>query len=373
MEFLATSDEAGSLPYNPAMSHSEILIPFGLPPAELAPDLLQQLHAPALATLAARARRADTTQPADKFIRSLPHERWLASRCGLRHDDNDDSPPIAPLLLAAYGQAPAQGRWFVLQPVHIHIARDHLVLTDPRQLALDERHARTLFDIAAPLFEETGLALAWGDAQTWFLRADDWDGLRTASPDTAAGHNIDIWMPKGPHERPWRKIQNEVQMHWFGHAVNEEREAQGLRPVNSLWLWGGGLAAEQPAAPRFSHACNLDGWYAALRPCAHAAIAAQSASALPAGAGDMLVLLDRLGGYWMAGDWGNWLGAMQELETQWFAPLLDGVKSGIHDRLTILLTDDSRILQLTATRAALRKFWRKPGLAPLLPLLSPAP
>lgn len=352
------------------MSHAEILIPFSLPPAELAPDLLQQLQAPALATLLARARRATTQAEPGQFLRSLPHERWLASRCGLEVETGeDDSPPVGPLLLEVFGLTPAQGRWFAVQPVHIHIARDHLVLTDPRDLALDEADARTLYGIAAPLFAEAGLTLAWGNAGLWLLRADDWAGLKTASPDAASGHNIDIWMPKGPHERTWRKIQNEVQMHWFGHPLNDRREARGLRPVNSLWLWGGGAAQAEPAQKIFSHAVNLDAACAGFRRYAHSAMHAAGAAQLPAGADHSLVLLDELAHAWLVSDWGTWLQGMQALEAQWFAPLLERVKSGHQDCVSILLSDDNRLLQLTVTRGALRKFWRKPGLTPLLPLV----
>src|SRR5687767_7350151 len=42
-------------PYNRGMSHLDILLPFGLPPAHLAPDLLRELKTPALATLIAKA------------------------------------------------------------------------------------------------------------------------------------------------------------------------------------------------------------------------------------------------------------------------------------------------------------------------------
>src|SRR5690606_10769345 len=162
------------------------------------------------------------------------------------------SPSLGTALAHAANLPVAQGCWFVLQPVHIHIARDHLVLTDPRQLQLEESHSCTLFDIARPLFEEVGKTLLWVDAATWLLRADDWQALHTASPGAACGHNVDIWMPQGEQARDWRRLQNEVQMHWHGHAVNDERAAQGQRPVNSIWLWGGGDVAAEPSRQIFS-------------------------------------------------------------------------------------------------------------------------
>ncbi|HEY8609331.1 MAG TPA: hypothetical protein VIM12_19615 [Noviherbaspirillum sp.] len=352
------------------MSHPEILIPFGLPPAELAGDMLRQLPAPSLATMLSRAHRDVVGVKSDApFQRALPHERWLASRVGIADAGAaNSSPPVARLLLDTYCKEAPRGTWFVLQPVHIHVARDHLVLTDPRQLALGDEEARVLFALARPLFEEHGLDAVYGDAQTWFLRADAWTDMDTATPDAAAGHNIDIWMPRGTHERAWRKVQNEVQMHWFTHPLNAAREARGLKPVNSLWLWAGASPNQPAPGVPFTHACNLDGWAAAFRRCAGASVHARSASMLPSdGAGNMLILVDALVPHYLSADWGSWLARVQELEEAWFGPLLEGVKSGVHERLSILLSDDNHLLEFTLTRPALRKFWRKPSLAPLVP------
>ncbi|MFX8047684.1 hypothetical protein ABTK64_20425, partial [Acinetobacter baumannii] len=70
-------------------------------------------------------------------------------------------------------------------------------------------------------------------------------------PQRATGHNIDIWMHKGEQERAWRKFQNEIQMTWYDHPVNQAREARGLLPVNSVWLFGqGALLDTRPIAER---------------------------------------------------------------------------------------------------------------------------
>src|SRR5690606_12665127 len=110
------------------------------------------------------------------------------------------------------------------------------------QLQLAEDEAQALFESALSVCEESGKSLLYGDAHTWFLRADDWQDLHTSTPDAACGHNIDIWMPKGQNERDWRRLQNEIQMHWHAHAINEQRAERGLKPVNSVWLWGGTAA-----------------------------------------------------------------------------------------------------------------------------------
>jgi hypothetical protein len=362
------------MPYNRGMNYLDILIPFGLPPAELSTDLLRELNSPALATLIARAKSAPAAsrhETFNGFSRWLPHELWLARQFGQEQAlKKGGSPPVASALMHSFGLQPEAGTWFVLQPVHLHIAHDHLVLADPRQLMLSDAEAHALFDIAKPLFDETGRQLHYGNASTWFLHADDWKDLQTSSPDAAGNHNIDIWMPHGPGEREWRKVQNDVQMHWFNHPLNEEREARRLKPVNSLWLWGGGTTAEAPRRPnRYTRTLNFSGWTKAYEQSVSHHADVKTATDLMAISDEQksLLILDALLEPTLSNDWSRWLEGMKKLEAEWFAPLLDALKSGTVDQVSLILTHDARISHFATTRPSLRKFWVKPSLAPLCP------
>ncbi|HEY4316548.1 MAG TPA: hypothetical protein VGN04_02995 [Herbaspirillum sp.] len=373
---------SGTMAYNRGMNDLDILLPFGLPPPDTARDLIRECQTPALATLLARS--AMERQAVDPFARALAHENWLARRFGLASASNavsdaapniasntaatgaDNSPPAAHAAMLALGLPPVEGHWFLLHPTHIHIARDHLVLTDTRQLTLDEQQARTLFEAAAPLFEEVGKTLLYGSADTWFVRADDWPRLRTATPDAASGRNVDIWMPQGEGDRAWRKLQNEIQMHWFAHPLNEQRETQGLKPVNSLWLWGGADPADLPPRDAFKpyDVCfNLSGWMRSLAATSadgrHAANAEQAIQA-PGRRG--LLLLEALTEPGLTNEWGYWLERIEILERDWFAPLLAALRKGRLQSLKLVLGGQERIAECSVTRNALRKFWIKPGL-----------
>lgn len=372
MYLLATSDAARSLPYNRGMSHLDILLPFGLPPAEMSTDLFRELDAPALATLTSKTRSGSQTsrhETFDDFHRALPHEVWLSRQFGMAEPQSrDTSPPIATALMQSFGLKPEAGTWFVLQPVHIHIARDHLVLTDPKQLPLTEAESRTLFDIAYPLFVEHGKILLYGNAATWFVRGDEWTDLQTATTDAAAGHNIDIWMPKGRGERDWRKLQNEVQMHWFNHPLNQEREARRQKPVNSLWLWGGSATSRTATSSVYGAAFNLHHWMQAFSRFVPRHDVVENANQLDTAASERtLLVLDTLLEPALANDWGRWLECMRHLEAAWFDPILEYLKSRKLEQVSIILTHDSRISSFTTTRSSLRKFWVKPTLASLCP------
>jgi hypothetical protein len=341
---------AGSL-YNAGMNDSALILPFSLPPPELAKDLLRQMKAPALATLLGMART--TLIAADPYARVLPHQAWLLGRTGQPAHIAD----VAASSRAALGLPERGGAWFILHPAHFHIARDHLVLTDLRQLPLTEAESRALFDAAAPLFAETGMELEWGNARLWFLRAAELDALETSAPDMAVGHNIDIWMPRGAGEHIWRRAHNEVQMCWHAHAVNEARAMAGHKAVNALWCWN---ALGEPTRPQPADPAQATLALPAFLPAAEDAHFPTHAINGP------LQVDDGFSAAALAGDWGRWLEAMHAAEQHRFAPALQALQSGRHSSLRLLLSDDRQLLQADCSRLALRKFWRRPSLSSLV-------
>jgi hypothetical protein len=343
------------------MSRLDILLPFSLPSPVHAADLMRELDLPSVALLAARG--STQIRPAeDVFARALPHEAWLARRFGMAAGlDAGGSPPAAPAAMRALGMQ-EEGHWFLLQPAHLHVARDHLVLTDWRALQIDEAESRALFPAAEAACAALGCELRYGDARAWFLRADDWQGLKTSTMDAASGHNIDIWMPKGPGERAFRKLQNEVQMEWHAHQVNEARMAQ---PVNTVWLWGGG-AKDLPTSP-YDRIYGSLGWTRFLAGNAQDAAVDRIIADAPAHG---LLLIDALSAPALADDFPAWLAAWREIEDKRLAPLVAALRAGRFDNLNLVLADGERLVEISASRASLRKFWVRPSIAVLAPAAS---
>lgn len=347
------------MPYNLGMTEITLALPFALPPPELAPDLIRALQAPALAALLSRHNNLQH-HTFDNNSRVLPHEAWLAHALGLASalGQADTGAPLATACMrgCGLGAQAAQGYWFILQPAHVQISRTHMLLTDLRSLQFSEADSRGLYELARPYFEEVGKTLLHGAPGLWFMRADDWAGLSTASPDAATTQSMTDWLPEGDHARAFRRLQNEVQMLWHEHPVNQARQARGLQPINSCWLWGGA----GPAAPQ-GHLTVDDGtpWMTAL-----ASSAQPSAQQLIAQPGT--VMLAGLISAAQAGDWADWLARMQQLEQQWFAPLLAALKDGRVAGIKLVLSHRHGWTEVTGNQLAQRKFWRKPTLNPLL-------
>lgn len=331
------------MPYNRAMTNLDIILPFAFPPAEHTKDLLAALQAPGLASLLTKAS-LKLDHDSAPFNPGLPHECWLA-------ENDDNSPPIARLLMQQLNLTPQPGHWLILQPANLHIARDHLVLTDFRDLLLTERESRHLFNSAQSIFADSGMTLEYGSPDMWFLHADAWQTLRTCTPDVVCGHNIDVWMPRGAGEREWRKIQNELQMLWHTDALNEEREAQGKPRINTAWLWGG-------ASADFSTSPNLQLFAQSLHP-KHVQV---SFAALNDETPHQRVLLNQLLHAALHADWASWLSAFAELDATWFIPVAQSLREGRIKKIALILSHNDRLQHWQITSLAMRKFWLKDSL-----------
>jgi hypothetical protein len=367
-----------------------LLIPFALPSAAAASTALAGLATPALDKLVARATAGETVIGED-FQRTLPHERWVAKRFGAAslgaaspQSAPDDEAPLAPYMLLADGGTPGDARWACVQPVHVRIAHDHLVLIDPASLELDEADAAALYAAAKPLIEELGVRVEAPVPTRWYFSGDAFGTLAAASPLRASGRNIEIWLPheagSGQRSRAWMKVQNEVQMAWFEHPVNEAREARGLPAVNSIWLHAQGTLrpVRSPFARVRSDAAATRGLAMAASvpvgavPASFAAWAAwdehggPEARPVPNGeAAATLVEIDPFSAPFIQQDWGRWNAAFAALEHDWLAPALAALGAGQLGALGLTLCGDTGSVDLSITRGDLRKFWRRRAFASL--------
>lgn len=341
------------------MSQITLVLPFALPFPEFAPDLVRALEAPALAALLTRTS-SHARVPADDAVRALPHEQWLARALGLQQAGR---PAFAAAAMRARGMQPEAGTWFIVNPVHIEIARTHLMMGDPARVRLDERESRALFDTALPFFEEAGHALRYGDAATWFMRADDWAELDTATPDAALGMDLTDWMPLGAAAAAFRRLQNEVQILWHAHPVNAAREERRLPPVNAFWAWGAADAQRQRGAGAPALVALEAGSTVGALAGAHAAVLPDFGAPFDA---DTIVYCGGPAPHAVGADWGGWIGQLQQLEAGLFAPILAALMKGRVRKVSLVLSHRDAHAEFTTTALAQRSFWRRPTLDRLL-------
>jgi len=289
-----------------------LVIPYASAMDPQAQAVLADLRLPALeralAELAAGPRSGG-----DEYSPALPQERLLATLAGLP----EQSPP--PLAAWALGESAGARVWARLTPLHCDVGSDQVTALDPAALGLDAASSQALFlEALAPLFpEEEGWVLLHRAPGEWFVAHESLQGLETASLDRVIHRNVDTWLPE---PRQLLRLQMEAQMTLHGHPLNAAREQAGLRPVNSVWIWGCGRAAGQP---------------------------------LPAG----LEVDEQLRATWITGDWAAWAEAWRALDAQRIAPLLPALAAGT---ATLSLAGERQALTLCPQpRSLTQRLWQR--------------
>lgn len=222
-----------------------LVLPFASALSPAASQALSTLQLPTLDRLLARLAPVHH-DAGEELSLSPPHERVLAALSAWPL--HDGLLPFAAEAARRDGLAPAPGSgWGLLSPSHWHVGTEQVSLTHPAALQLDEATSRQLFEAVRFLFEDDGWRLHWGAPSRWYAEHESLAALPTAALDRVVGRNVDLWLTTHPESRRIRRLQAEVQMLLYTHPANEQREAQGLRPVNSFWLSGTGPTT--PAAP----------------------------------------------------------------------------------------------------------------------------
>lgn len=142
------------------------------------------------------------------------------------------------------------GAWIAAaDPVHLEARLNHLRLHAFQADELPRPHLRELCDYLQKF--------AGDDRRFGFVRLGPFAYLRssvpiataTVSPDVVDGRDPGEFMPTGEHADTHDLLLSELQMALHDHEVNRRRAANGMRTVNSIWIWGGGTAPEMQARP----------------------------------------------------------------------------------------------------------------------------
>jgi hypothetical protein len=228
-----------------------LLIPLAASEAEGCRKALASLRLPNLERLLARLTPAVLDSGPEDSL-SPPHERALARHYGLGAADGQ-----IPWAAWQAGSAADGHAWAFITPCHWQVMTDHIIMPHPDSLDLQEAESRTILAAVRPFFEEDGIQLEYISPTRWLAHSEVFRDLATASLDRVVSgvgaRNVDEWMPPTAQAGPLRRLQSEMQMLLYTHAVNDARSERRLVPINSFWVSGAGALASAPppvAAPR---------------------------------------------------------------------------------------------------------------------------
>ncbi len=143
--------------------------------------------------------------------------------------------------LGQAGEAPES--WIAAaDPVYLEPRLDHLCL-HTLSGTMRDGELDTLIDHLNDCLGDTAEFAAIGGVG--YIRASAMP-VSDYGPDALHGFVPDKFLPAGDGVEATRRLQSEIEMALHDHPANLKRQADGLQPVNALWLWGGGKLEESP-------------------------------------------------------------------------------------------------------------------------------
>ena len=227
------------------------LLPFSLWTKQGAEaSVLAKTELPNLRAWLARSQRIEVQadQPREPLLASLspPHERAWAQVVGW--SEVDGALPWAAQAAAEVGLDSAADAvstgWAFITLCNWLVSHGQVTLGDPAHLQIDAATDALLFQAMQGFFAEDGIALYPYKPGQWLAQSHLFVDLPTASLDRVIGRNIDPWLvgcenstnALSPAAKLLRRLQNEMQMLLYTHALNDGR---GLT-INSFWVHGTG-------------------------------------------------------------------------------------------------------------------------------------
>jgi hypothetical protein len=173
---------------------------------------------------------------------ALPHELVLARLLGLPAE-----PGRVPWAAYDTGTTGTPCGW--IHPCHLQVGADRVLLAPPAQLALTDAEAHALFEAAAPLLAEDGIALRYVAPGAWLAMGEPLRDLPTWSLERLSGRTLTpevLHAGDHPHAARWKRLHSEMQMLFYAHPVNDERARRRQPLVNAIWICGAGALEALP-------------------------------------------------------------------------------------------------------------------------------
>ncbi len=287
------------------------------------------------------------------------YERQLCSLVGFQIPQDQDVPVGA---LRHYGLTSSAKEAFYLcaDPVHLRADLHQLILLDSSKINIEQQESQALIELFNAHFQEEGYRLESDLVDQWHLCLPEPEVIRTYSLRQVRGNDINAYLPSGKRALIWQRLLNEVQMLYHTAAPNRLRESVGALPINSLWFYGGG-ALPQPISGQWSALWSDDLMVRGL--CRLADIKCHT---FPQSlqtfletnpTGEHLICIDELAISSSYDELQTWYDHMEQLERNWFAPLINAMKRRRIEVCTIIEPNGQ---QFTLQGISNWQFWRQP-------------
>lgn len=259
--------------------------------------------------------------------------------------------------------------WLSVDPVQMIPDRDTLVLVPGENLQITEQESKALLQTFNAHFAEDKVELIWASSQHWYLSIVQPVDIQTTDIEKLAYQSVNEFYPKGNAGQYWRQLLNETQMLFYTHPVNDARREKGWPEINSIWVWGEGKIEAEKILIRSDASIHSNNAYlqgmATLsqsqycgEPESHQAwlnqierFSAEQNNEINKHFICLNSISDNLHNLQLE----EWVSLLQQLEQNWFAPLVQALKSGDIESLLLDLGQEYRV---HLKPSHLKRFWR---------------
>lgn len=145
-------------------------------------------------------------------------------------------------------QAPSNDPFWLVELVHITPGREGASLLPARLLNINPAESEALFQSLLPYMGDNPFGFKPLSPYHWQVTGNTSLPAPVATPELIFETTVQDWWDTSKIGRAWRQWANEIQMLWFDHPVNQQRQTNNLPPVNAVWLMGGATGAQLPHA-----------------------------------------------------------------------------------------------------------------------------
>jgi hypothetical protein len=268
--------------------------------------------------------------------------------------------PVAAVTGALDGANEDAGWWLRADPVHLRADMGELALVGSERLRLSRPEAEALVVEINDQLDEPSVRLEALAEKRWYVNLGHGPRLTTHASWDVSGMRIGDYLPQGEDAGRWQARINDIQMILHASPVNRAREGRGEPAINSLWLWGGG---------RMPRVLSL-GWQAVWSDRTLvdglASLAGVACHKLPEDYHAWLAQAEAEGHYLLVAtaayvpvrccDVDAWRDFVSAFEARWMAPLLQALKSGGLQSVSLRFGEGRDFL---LRRGRLRHWWRR--------------
>ena len=246
-----------------------------------------------------------------------------------------------------------------ISPVHIQADKDRLILQGGEILSIKAEEAEQLINELNVTYQEDQFRFECINHQCWSVTLPKLPDCQFHLLEDVLGRSVEPFLPQGNAQLFWHRFLNEVQMLFHASDVNQMRLENNQIPVNSVWCWGCGQLPRK-VSTRLNQVVSNELFVTGL-----ALLAGIKTKVLPIRAD---LLIDHLseGGYLVVFDLDerdllsidpmHHQQRLEQLDANWFAPLLNALKKG---HLASIRLSDTNGKSYYLKKSHLRRFWRK--------------